>query len=87
LKSKINLLEKKSEIYSELYKNCENNKPSPKRILLGAEIGSNFDLDLTYKINLSFQNQKGNINKVSIQRINSENYFLIGKEISIIKFK
>ncbi len=58
------------------------------RLLAGGEIGLNKNLDqFTYKLNLGFQNQKGNILRASYQRIGSEEYFLGGYDISIFKIK
>ena len=60
---------------------------SYNRILLGAEVGINNDLNnYTYKANLMYQNKKGNTTGASFQKINNQNYFLIGKTISVIKF-
>ena len=60
--------------------------PIKKKIslYLGAEIGSNFDLNqFTYKANLGIQNKKGTIYKASFQQIGSEKYGLIGMDYKI----
>ena len=53
-------------------------------VYLGAEAGSNFDLNqFTYKANLGIQNKKGTIYKASFQQIGSEKYGLVGMDFKI----
>lgn len=53
-------------------------------IYLGSEIGTNKDLNqFTYKANLGVQNKKGNIYRVSYQRIANDNYGLIGVDFRL----
>lgn len=53
-------------------------------VYLGAEIGSNFDLNqFTYKANLGIQNKKGTIYKASFQQIGSQKFGLVGMDFKI----
>ena len=53
-------------------------------VYLGAEMGSNFDLNqFTYKANLGVQNKKGTIYKASFQQIGSKKFGLMGIDFKI----
>lgn len=54
-------------------------------VYLGSEIGINKDLNqFTYKANLGIQNKKGNIYRASYQRINNQDFGLIGFDLKIL---
>lgn len=58
------------------------------RLLAGAEVGSNSSFNqFTYKANIGLQNSKGNVIRASYQKVNNEDYFLIGKEWSIFNIR
>jgi len=72
---------------SYLIKEQKINVPIEKRkLLIGAGVGSNFDLNqFTYKLNLSLQNKSQNIYRVSYQRIGNQNFGLVEYDINLIK--
>lgn len=58
------------------------------RILLGGQLGTNRDFNsMLYKLDLGFQNAKGNIIEGSYLRINGEDYGLIGGKLSVFDIK
>lgn len=58
------------------------------RVLSGGGIGLNKELNqFTYKLNLGFQNRKGNTLYGSYQKIGSETYYTIDYNFSIINLK
>lgn len=58
------------------------------RVLAGGSVGINKDLNQgVYKLDVDFQNQKGDIISVEYLRVNNQDYGVVGFKKSILNFK